>query len=329
VSSKQLHHGSVGFASTRLDGFHIIYHPDTSISLSSWGTVKVAIIGEILDPIRPEATNEDVAEQLARCPTTNALFKQLSELTGRFVCVYASATEQVAVSDAIALRQVIQLNALDGVVFGSSPKLLLTLLGLSPQTTSEKLQIIRGLRFRVREHAWLGSECEDDRLVKVLPNHYLDLVNGEIHRIPPIGTEVPASEPEVLDFAERTLKGGYHALRQRFQLHQPLTAGWDSRILLGASRELAESVKFYMFDRSGGTHPDATVPAALARMLGLEFRAVAPRPMRDDFIEAFKAEHLYPRILPKTEDIQHHWLERRIGGVVNVSTIGAEIARGF
>lgn len=329
VSSRQFDPRTLELSVYRVADLYIMSHAQAHVSLASVDGAQVAVIGEILDPFRPEATNQDIARQLARLGTSNAVFARVSELTGRFVCIYISEHERIALSDAVALRQIYSFEGEDGVVFGSSPKLLLTLLGLDPKTSPEKLEILRGSRFRARENAWLGDGGEDDRLAKVLPNHYLDLATSTIRRIPRLSLEIPSDEEEILVLAGEILVGGYEALSRRFRLLQPLTAGLDSRVLLAASRNLTERVDYYVFDRSSGNHADVTVPTALARRLGLEFRAITPEPLRSDFKEAFEAEHLYPRLLPKTEDIQHHWLRNRERNVVNVSTIGSEVTRGF
>lgn len=319
-----------GFSGVDLDGVVVHHHPSLSVAVGRSAGRAVALIGEALDPYEEGATNRAIAERLAHDAVDPAtLFSALHRYTGRFVCVLRSSGGSCAVSDAVGLRQIYWSVDERGLSFSSSETLLLSALGLEPEVGADVQRFLDSPEFSRREHAWLGSRGTDARVRKVLPNHYLDVSGGATHRVPVIGRIARVPVTEAVEGAERILAGGYRAMARRYQVAQPLTAGLDSRVLLAASRSVAEAVHYYVFDRSEGEHPDAWVPARLSERLGIRFEVIRPQALRDDFLARFRAEHLRPRILPKTADIQHHWLNHRSRQWVNVSTIGAEVARHF
>jgi hypothetical protein len=125
------------------------------------------------------------------------------------------------------------------------------------------------------------------------------------------------------------LKGTYSALSQRYRLMQPITAGWDSRILLSAGRDCKDQMQFYVFAFSSPDEADVWVPRNLSRRLGVDFTVIEPGALREEFLSQYRQEHILPRILPKTAQIQYHYDSHYDPDVINVNGNGAEIARCF
>lgn len=71
---------------------------------------------------------------------------------------------------------------------------------------------------------WYGEETIDDRLMKLLPNHYLDVLKREKTRIPFYGPSY-TDENDLLDYSALVLKNTYVAVASRYNLMQPVTAG--------------------------------------------------------------------------------------------------------
>lgn len=219
----------------------------------------------------------------------------------------------------------------------SSPKLFLHNFDLSLKSNPVKSQFVHSPEFKESQHSWFGNKSPDDRLKKLLPNHYLDIQNRTIHRLPVFQEldRVPLSEKEIIDQSSTLLTGTYRALSNRnYKLIQPLTAGWDSRVLLAASKSIPKTIDYYVFNRENKNpekYQDVRIPAKLADKLNLNFEIIQPEELSQDFIQHYKKNHIYPRILSKTENIQSHFT--RYSGaqqkVINLNGNAAEILRCF
>ncbi len=170
------------------------------------------------------------------------------------------------------------------------------------------------------------------RLRRLLPNHCLDLRSGRIDRIP-FTVRSGISQREVILAGTRLLRGTYQALLSRYDAIQPLTAGWDSRLLLAASRPFRERIRYYVFDRSAEQDARQPVDVAIARglagELGLRFEAIRPSRPTPELVALLKREMFRPRLLGKTANLQHHLDHNADGRTINLNGNGGEVTRCF
>ncbi|MEX1014905.1 MAG: hypothetical protein WDZ80_07155 [Candidatus Paceibacterota bacterium] len=108
---------------------------------------------------------------------------------------------------------------------------------------------------------------------------------------------------------------------------QPITAGWDSRILLAASKDHFEKIKYYVFDQAKKDDPDVNIPLKLSHKLGLNFHVNPTDPLREDFLKILKKNFMFPRTLKKTEHIQFHFDHHGEKGFININGNCSEVAR--
>ncbi|TGO03019.1 hypothetical protein PN36_14165 [Candidatus Thiomargarita nelsonii] len=298
-----------------------------STSNAQYLSTEVFLIGYILNPLKPADSNDDIVIDLAKRCKTQALFlKNIQVLSGRYILFYKNETSFIVVSDACSLRQCYFKLSEGETILTSSPKMFLDFYDYDLQINDLKRDLINLPHYKKNESLWYGDKCIDDRLRKLLPNHYLDLNNKVLKRLD-LYTNI-LDEKNVIDYASSILKGTFAALVSRYNLVQPLTGGWDSRILLAASKEFKEKIQFYVFNRSDGS-PDVWVPNKLSQKLELRFETIKPSQLRSDFISLYNQEHLFPRILPKTANIQYHYDNNRSPNIINVNGNCAEIVRCF
>ena len=289
---------------------------------------EVAVIGCILDPLHPEATEVDIVERLAReCMTREDFFVRSQPFCGRFVMLFRDVAGLVVTGDACHRRQILYGRVDGALVLTSSEMLFLHAFRTELQMSDLKREFIADPSFERTECSWYGEDAIDDRLSRLLPNHYLDVAALEPHRLPYTPAAGVTREPEILDYAVQMLRGTYHAAGRRYKIMQPLTAGWDSRVLLAASKNIASGIQYYLFERPGITDADVRVARQLCDELGLQFQAIRPSKLRDDFLSVFKPEHVLPRLGSKAENVQHHYDQRYAADTVNTNGNSAEVAR--
>ena len=313
---------------TSFDDLVIYSHHDLNVSTFRNKDIHIALIGYVINPLKPMESDEEIVGDLGRkCQKLEDFLREIQIFSGRFVLLYKNNTDLIVVGDACHLRQM-NFGFIDnGFVLTSSIKLFLDILKLDVLSSKEKQEAMNMPAYVKKESKWYGDESVDDRLNKLLPNHYLDVNKRKTVRIPLYPQEL-TGEQRILEYAALILKNTFLALSKRYKMIQPVTAGWDSRILLAASRDAKDEINYYVFDMSSGTDPDAYIPENLGRKLDLNVHIITPENLRGDFLSKFNSEHVYPRILPKTSHIQYHF-DRKYQDVINVNGNCTEIVRFY
>jgi hypothetical protein len=316
-----------GFKNHSFADCTILAHEKLEVYISGSGPVKLALLGPIIDPFHPEKENAAVLKDLAgNSSTFETMLKGIQHTTGRYVLLYKDNTSLMVTGDACNRRQIFYGKQEGQEVITSSPKLFLDLFGLEPMIHPEIAGIISMDLFRKKDSSWYGDECVEGRLKKLLPNHVLDVNTQKVSRAPLFPPEI-RGEKEIISYSAEILKASFEALTRRHTLIQPLTAGLDSRMLLAASKDFKDQIDYYVFQLPGTRMDDIDIPRKLSSSLGFTFEVIPSGELKEDFVTLFSKEHVDPRIIRTTANIQSHY-ERRYGeDVINVNGNCAEVAR--
>ena len=268
-------------------------HPDLTMAQVSDGEKSLTLIGCILDPGNPAASNVDVLGRLlARFASISELIKSTGSFGGRWIIIATYGKERFIFNDALGLRQVFYTNPADtGSLWAmSQPGIGAEMLGLPLE--QEAAAYMNSHPFRSNpEYRWPGEASPFKGLKHLLPNHWLDLDTGTSHRYWPM-EPLARVEPEVaIERLSVLFSGMIRAAAQRFDLALALTAGLDSRLVLAAAKVIRDRMSFVTVqqNRMPDDHLDLTVPARLLNRLGLPHEVIcAAESMTPDFSQAFK-----------------------------------------
>lgn len=307
-------------------------YPGLNLNVVSCSSVNthILLLGLIVDPFHPDNSDQEIINHLAKTSQTSEQFlSEIQKLTGRYIFLYKNENTFIVVGDTFNIKHCYYGFTEGKLALTSSPKMFLDLFDFNILMSDKKREFVESIQFKKKESAWFGDQCEDDRLNKLLPNHYLDIYKQSIQRFPLLAPEGVTSENDVIEYISKILKGTYKAISQRHNLVQALTAGWDSRILLAASKEVSSNIKYFVFDRGHGMeHPDIRIAKNLSEKLKLNFEIIKPPQLSADFIEEYKKEHIYPRVLLNTQNIQYHFNQEE-NDYINLNGNGAEVVRCF
>lgn len=263
------------------EGLALAAHPQLPVTRASKGTRSLTLVGFALDPDRPEADDLDILlHLLERYDSVEDLIGATVRLGGRWLLIAQSAEERWLFHDALGLRQAFYTDprATSGVWVMSQPGLGLELLKLTP--ARDALEFIDSFEFRSStEYRWPATASPFEELRRLQPNHALDLRTGQARRFwPRTALKRLPIACAIADVA-RLLKGLVRAAAHRYELALALTAGIDSRLVLAASREIADRISFVTIRqaRMPDDHPDLVVPARLLRRHGLPQEVIRAR----------------------------------------------------
>ena len=315
------------------ESLKVTAHPHLAHCSANRDGRSLTLLGFIFDPTRPEADDLEIVRDLAaRAQTADDIPELTAGLGGRWVLVFRDGQGAVLFHDALGLRQVVYTDGsnAEDLWCASQPGLLVDTLGL--KVGEEARGFIDSYAFRQNDESWWPGESTPYTGIKrLLPNHSLCLTAGSTRRYWP-GAEVPRlTLEEATDSIAPVLKGLMHCVAERFDsVAASLTAGWDSRLALAASRDVKDELT-YMTVRQlkmPDDSPDLWVPARLASSLGFEHHIVRSSPLTDPgFLFQYKlnAPLAHDAWAPDAQSILEYYGLSNIG----VTGSGGEIGRCF
>jgi hypothetical protein len=306
-------------------------HPEVAVEQLTDGTRSITVVGQIFDPRIPNADNADVVRALFDVfSSVERLMAATAVCGGRWIIIAYDAARKVLFNDALGLRQVFYTTGecSHGFWAASQPGLLGWLFELRVDAAAEKF--IDSLEFRChREYRWPGTATPFREMEHLLPNHYLDLCTGHCYRYWPDRALQEMGFNEGIKKAAAILKGMMRAVDARFDVVIGMTAGFDSRIVLAASREICAGIVAGVTVRQGGmpdNHQDITVAAQVLGKTGISHEVIKALPyMSAEFSGAFKQNVFlaHDHYGPDAEALLHRFGRTRVA----VTGSGAEVVR--
>ena len=314
----------------QFNGLSFFLHPSLSSSKVINGNNNLLLIGYIIDPNNPDYDNDKILNSISSNSNSKESFLKLIQYySGRYVIFYKDDDSFIVVSDAVHFRQIYYSFDNGTVTLTSSMKMYLDFFNTDIITSNEKKEFIEHPEFTRREFAWFGDKTIDDRIFKLLPNHYLDISRKNKSRLSYYTFSHLKKEEDYLEYTAGILKGTYDYLHRHFTLIQPLTCGLDSRALLAASKKYKDEIDYYLFDKEKYSNvADIRIPRKLSKKLDFRFNVYQRDSFSDEFLLKFKREHILPRIIPKTANIQHHYYNAN-EKTVSISGVVGEVVRCF
>ncbi|WP_295420612.1 hypothetical protein, partial [Sulfurovum sp.] len=285
----------------RIGEYHLYAHPDVELSTvtSTNTTVTVTLIGYILDPYFSERSNTDIIDTISTfADSTEKLSDYLDSLSGRFVLIINTEEETLVFHDPCGLRTVYYMKYKGKIFIGSQPLIFKEVL---PLKEGERFtSYLSSPSVKADIEYWIPSGCSlYEGVYHLVPNHYLSFSTLEQTRYWPKNKlpkkQVDEAGSEVSDLLQRMMVAG----NNRFKLALPLTAGLDSRMLLSASKSIANDIYFYtlQYRDLNFESADISIPRKLLQSLGLthhiiDCRKTVPEAFRDIYQRNTSLAHM-------------------------------------
>jgi hypothetical protein len=266
-------------------------HPDLNVSCVWHKERTILLLGFILDPENPRASNNDVLNTLiTNFASSTDLFMQTSRFGGRWILIVDDGSTVVLFHDAAGLRQVFytDIEYTQQLWCASQPGTLADILGL--QVDANAQDFINSPQIRSNsEYWWPGDSSLYKEVKHLLPNHYLDLETGYCHRYWPDRNLSPLPLDTVVETSSSLLRGLLTSAAERFNLVLSLTAGWDSRLVLAACYDIKDTLSYMTLKKinDSDNNMDVVIASSLLRRLQLQHDIVESQPKKNDAFFTF------------------------------------------
>ena len=314
------------------DSLFVSAHPDLTITEIKNVNKSALLLGHLINPEMPHLDNFKVLSRLVDANnSTDAFIKSTFDHVGHWILIVSIGDRTILFHDCAGTKSVYYTDNMrvDELWVASQPRLIGNILDLK-----EERRAIDYITCEIKEsndYWWPGDKTPYSEIKALLPNHFLDLQKGKVFRYWPDRNLIPLGEKDGVEKIADRLQKTMFAAAQRFDLALALSGGFDSRVVLAASRGIKDRICVYNGKRPDvvENHPDILIPKRLAKKFNLESHYIPQNRNVDKYFgEIFflNAPYAIHELLPGLQAEYKHLEQKKIGVTGNV----AEVARfGF
>jgi hypothetical protein len=270
-------------------------HPDLMASQKFANGKSITLLGYILDPENPEATDkvilDSLIEELARLVDVQPFIERTYRFGGRWVLIIDNGIEICLFNDAVGFRQVFytEKEFIEDTWCASQTGILAEELNLQRDEDAIK-QLYDCYEKKDGQYWWPNDQTPFKEIKHLLPNHYLNLTSGLCARYWPNEDIPEMALEESVEKVAKLLKALIESAANRYELAYTITAGSDTRLLLAASRDISHKIYFFsmIYWHMTRSNFDVAIPSKLLKKLGLGHNVIeCPAQMDDEFCEIY------------------------------------------
>jgi hypothetical protein len=313
-----------------LDKYMLYAHPDLVQSEYSEGNKRLILLGDLYDPENYEFNNMNILARLIKNNSITELIESSFKYAGRFALFFIQDGAIYVFHDSSAGRKVYYTKGTKSIWCGSKPHVIAQFAGLPKSSDKLVLDFYNSESFKSHENADVYNNTIFDSIKQLLPNFYFDFQQQRAVRYWPDKKIVKSSLQEGVALGSKILTGILKSANNRHDLMIPVTAGYDSRLLLAATREIQNDPFYYIIRHNNMTnnHHDIKIPNRLLSKLGLKFNIVDYSTKIDKEFENiyFKNDvFAYKKSLPVIYDVFY----KRFPDKVNLPARFSGISRNY
>ena len=309
----------------KIGEYYLNVHPDLDIEIVQNHQKTLIILGSIYDAEEHYKNNMEILKDIFK-KTVNlkTLFIEIKKYSGRYALIYKDYKSFIIRHDAFGLKEIYYCTKNNDVICGSQPNLLSKF--SDPEITSNTdPNLIKFFKEQIENSSWIGDETYYSGIKHLLPNHYLNIENRKIVRYWP-NEKIKSLEFEsAVTKSCNFLKGTLKSMVQRHPVMIAVTAGFDSRTILAATKEIKEKIYYFINDEDmGKDHPDIRVPKEIFNSIGVPFHIhEIPKNVDEEFRKIFLNNVFLAteRILPTIYNIYYKMHSEKVN-IIGTGEIG-------
>lgn len=271
--------------------YFVATHPDLEVHQANILDKSITLLGFILDPYNPNATNSDIIDNLIyKLDNCDDFHKHIFDYGGRWILIVSDGAKIIILNDAAGLRQIYYAQSPPGSIWCASQAGLLAEVlhfGIDKEAFEfMKLREIDANYDDCKVYWWPGNRSLYKEIKILLPNHSLDINTGSQHRYWPSEDLNKISIQEAVNRTSIMLCGLMRSAHNRYKLTLAMTAGWDSRLMLALSKDYVDDLYIFTLNYPGIplNDKDLLIPEKLLNKLGVKHNIIKfPDHVNDDF----------------------------------------------
>ena len=316
------------FKSTEIGELSIAFQPDLEFYAAASTDVTVVMLGFALHPINAHWSDQEIVNHLSKLDEQSFL-EELSILNGTYRIFRAEGKNVSIYHDAATSGKIFYKFLENKLIVGSDQRILEDVFKLKKDDSEIALKFYNSDFFKNRE-TWFGNLTPYKDLFQLLPNYKICSDLGKVIRYFPLYPLQKKELKEVASQSKKIIEGYYQAAANRFDLKVSMTAGWDSRILLAASKPYVNNAQYYTFLRYNinETHFDVVTAQQMAKDFGLDHFLLPDEMVHQKEIEEWMRQNL---ALLSTERCRHMMdlKDRGTGNPIAVLGTLSEVVKNY
>ncbi|HET7819529.1 MAG TPA: hypothetical protein VFL70_09500 [Bacteroidia bacterium] len=267
----------VSWNHTIIGVYNLYSHPDLDITqlASNNKLVELILIGFVVDPHNPEYSNKDILSVLSHDVSISSIAEKLYHYAGRFVLIVKDGEKYSIFHDPCGLRSVFYTKYEEKIFAASQPLLLKKVIPLQEGARYKKFYASSYIKSDIEYYLPTGCSLFEG-VYQLTPNHYFDFNSFSSIRYWPTAMLKRQDIHEAVEKMGILLRKIILAYHKRFKLALPITAGYDSRVVLSACKPIAGDIFFYTLQyrdlKEDST--DIKVPKKLLTKLGYQHHII-------------------------------------------------------
>lgn len=276
--------------------FNVYTHPDLDVVHVSNANRELYLLGYMFSS-EEDLSRQYIASVILKAPSIESAIQCTFPYSGVFAMLLRYDQRWVMFQDSGALKEVYYYSGQDHLLIGSEPKLLEHFMPLKKHKDNEAASFFSSQAF-AKKKVFFGKYTHLKDVYHLKPNHLLELRSREPIRYFPFQQCEPLDVKYVSDQLAHRLTGYLNHAANNRKLALAITAGWDSRMLLAASRGQKDNCQYYFNQYPDGKDKDDDLHVAkrIAGELDLdlhvyEYRNVQPNVLK----KAYNDSYSFPR----------------------------------
>ena len=151
-------------------------------------------------------------------------------------------------TDAVSFRKVFYYLNNNSIVFATDVRLIEALRSLTPDTSKEAIEFYTSQKF-IKKQKWVGNLTCYENVFQLLPNHYFDFESKTQVRFWPYKPKPNNSLQDGTKKSYMLISNILKGATKNFIPYVTLTAGWDSRVVLCATKNVSELCNYFVLHR--------------------------------------------------------------------------------
>lgn len=223
-------------------------HPDLGVVQSTAGEILLTMLGFAINPFKPEKTNQEILNDLIteKDLTFEAIIRETEPLGGRWIIIFKDKKTLKIFNDPCANRSVYYHTNATGILCGSDPAILNHFVKLEKDNSADILAVLNNPGYKLKEKAWAGPTTIFKNINHLMPNFFLDVRQNTVTRYWPYKPIEKMNINKAVDICSEIMKGSITGISKRQKVVLAVTAGWDSRVLLAASKEIQHEATYFV-----------------------------------------------------------------------------------